>query len=236
MEQQPELLGLHCTEAGLTEEAVGYWGKAGRQSAARHAKIEAVVHFRRALALLASVPHLPDRLRQELELESALARALMAGRNGAEEAGQSYRRARKLCEELGDAAALVPVLGGLVMVHLGRCELSLARQTAEDLFRLGERQNDLAACFAGQFFRGVCLYWVGEFVLAKDELEQILDFATPAADLSSAAVAAWDMRIAAQCFLSLTLLVLGHADSYREADWRSRKAAHCVPHRSLLGN
>jgi class 3 adenylate cyclase/tetratricopeptide (TPR) repeat protein len=221
VEQQPELLGLHCTEAGLTEEAVGYWGKAGRQSAARHAKIEAVVHFRRALALLASVPHLPDRLRQELELESALARALMAGRNGAEEAGQSYRRARKLCEELGDAAALVPVLGGLVMVHLGRCELSLARQTAEDLFRLGERQNDLAACFAGRFFRGVCLYWVGEFVLAKDELEQTLDFPTPAADLSSAAVAAWDMRIAAQCFLSLTLLVLGHAD---QALSRSRLA------------
>ena len=66
VEQQPELLGLHCTEAGLTEEAVGYWGKAGRQSGARHAKIEAVVHFRRALALLASVPHLPDRLRQGL--------------------------------------------------------------------------------------------------------------------------------------------------------------------------
>jgi tetratricopeptide (TPR) repeat protein len=212
VEQQPELLGLHCTEAGLIEEAVGYWGKAGRKSAARHAKIEAVVHFRRALALLASVPHMHDRRRQELELESALARALMAGRNGAEEAGQSYRRARKLCEELGDASALVPVLGGLAMVHLGRCELSLARQTAEDLFRLGERQNDLAACFAGRFFRGVCLYWVGEFVPAKDELEQMLDFATPEADVSSAAVAAWDMRIAAQCFLSLTLLVLGHAD------------------------
>jgi predicted ATPase len=49
-------------------------------------------------------------------------------------------------------------------------------------------------------------------VLAKDELEQVLDCAVPAADQSSAAIAAWDMRIAAQCFLSLTLLVLGYVD------------------------
>jgi class 3 adenylate cyclase/tetratricopeptide (TPR) repeat protein len=212
MEQQPELLGLHCTEAGLIEEAVRFWTKAGRKSAARHAKIEAVAHFNRALALLATLPHAAARQRQELELESALARALMASRTGAEEAGQRYRRARKLCEEVGDANALVAILGGLAMVHLGRCELSSARQAAEDLFRLGVQQNDLAVCFAGRFFRGICLYWVGEFVLAKDELEQVLDCAVPAADQSSAAIAAWDMRIAAQCFLSLTLLVLGYVD------------------------
>lgn len=133
----------------------------------------------------------------------------MAVSNGAEEAGQSYRRARDLCEELGDRKPLVPILGGLAMVHLGRCELSSARQTAEDLLRLGEQENDLAACSSGQFFRGVCQYWIGEFVLAKDELEQVLDFTVPEADQSSASLAAWDMRIAAQCFLSLTLLVLG---------------------------
>jgi predicted ATPase len=190
VEQQPELLGLHCTEAGLIEEAVRLWTKAGRKSAARHAKIEAVAHFSRALALLATLPHAAARQRQELELESALARALMASRTGAEEAGQRYRRARKLCEEVGDANALVAILGGLAMVHLGRCELSSARQAAEDLFRLGVQQNDLAVCFAGRFFRGICLYWVGEFVLAKDELEQVLDCAVPAADQSSAALAA----------------------------------------------
>ena len=210
VEQQPELLGFHCTEAGLTEEAIAWWDKAGRKSAAQYAKIEAVAHFRRALALLATLPHVTARQRQELELESALARALMASRTGAEEAGRRYRRARSLCEQLGDANALVAILGGLAMVHLGRCELSSARQAAEDLFRLGVQRNDVAACFAGRFFRGICLYWVGEFVLAKDELEQVLDFAVPAADHSSAALAAWDMRIAAQCFLSLTLLVLGH--------------------------
>jgi class 3 adenylate cyclase/predicted ATPase len=212
VEQQPEILALHCAEAGRIEEAIGCWGKAGRKSAARHAKIEAVAHFRRALALLATLPRTIDRRRQELELESALGRALIAARIGAEETGESYRRARKLCEELEDGASLVPVLGGLAMFHLGRGEVSDARQTAEDLFRLGQHQSDPGVCFAGRFFRGLCLYWGGEFVLAKDELERLLDFPIAETDQSNAAVAAWDMRIAAHCFLSLSLLMLGHPE------------------------
>ncbi|MGO8918596.1 MAG: AAA family ATPase [Stellaceae bacterium] len=226
-EQQPELLGHHCSEAGLIEKAVAYWGKAGRKSAAHHAKVEAVVHFRRALALLASLPRTLDRQRQELDLESALGRALIAARIGAEETGQSYMRARKLCEDLGDATTLVPVLGGLIMFHLGRCELDQARRTADDLLRLGEKQMDVGASLAGHLFMGVCLYWVGELAPARHELERVLAFATPGTGQSSAAIAAWDMRIAAQCFLSLTLLVLGYPEQAmahsREALAQSRE-------------
>ena len=39
---QPELLARHCTEAGLTEKAVGLWGKAGQRSLERSALVEAV--------------------------------------------------------------------------------------------------------------------------------------------------------------------------------------------------
>ena len=35
MESQPELFAQHYAEAGLVEKSVGYWGKAGRRSAAR---------------------------------------------------------------------------------------------------------------------------------------------------------------------------------------------------------
>jgi class 3 adenylate cyclase/predicted ATPase len=212
--QQPELLGHHCAEAGLIEKAVAYWGKAGRKAAARHAKIEAAVHFRRALKLLATLPPTPDRRRQELDLECGLGWALMAARIGAEETGQSYVRARKLCEELGDAASLMPVLGGLVMFHLGRCELGLARRTAEDLLRLGQEHADARASLAGHVFIGICSYWVGEFAAARRQLEHVLRFPLPVpeADRSSAAVAARDMLIGARCFLALTLLALGSPD------------------------
>jgi tetratricopeptide (TPR) repeat protein/type II secretory pathway predicted ATPase ExeA len=210
--QEPELLGHHWTEAGLTEKAIGYWGEAGRNSAARHAKVEAIVHFRRALALLASLPRKTNHRRLELELECGLSRALMATRIGAEETGQSYMRARKLCDELNDTTTLVPVLGGLFMFHLGRCELGPARRTAEDLLQLGQNQSNEGASLAGNLFVGLCSYWGGEFAPAKDKFEQVLNFSIAEGDLSSAAIAAWDIRIAARCFLSLTLLVLGYPE------------------------
>ena len=47
-QSQPELLARHFTEAGLTKEAITYWGIAGRKSAARSAMLEAIGKFRRA--------------------------------------------------------------------------------------------------------------------------------------------------------------------------------------------
>ena len=52
---QPELLARHCTEAGLTEKAVGLWGKAGQRSLERSALVEAVEQFARAIGLIATL-------------------------------------------------------------------------------------------------------------------------------------------------------------------------------------
>ena len=38
-ESQPELLARHCTEAGLIEKAVSFWGKAGQRSLERSALV-----------------------------------------------------------------------------------------------------------------------------------------------------------------------------------------------------
>jgi predicted ATPase len=74
-ESQPELLARHCTEAGWIEKAVAYWGRAGRQSLARSAMIEAIVQTRKGLDLLAHLPKEPERWRQELDLQKVLGAA-----------------------------------------------------------------------------------------------------------------------------------------------------------------
>src|SRR5262249_37830899 len=53
---QPELVAHHYTEAGLTEQAVLYWHKAGQSAAQRSAHVEAIVHLRQGLALLKTLP------------------------------------------------------------------------------------------------------------------------------------------------------------------------------------
>src|SRR5262249_55697864 len=48
-EMQPELLAQHYTAAGLTEQAVEYWQRAGERSNARSAYVEAVAHLSKGL-------------------------------------------------------------------------------------------------------------------------------------------------------------------------------------------
>jgi hypothetical protein len=40
VENQPELLARHCTEAGLAEKGAALWGKAGVRSLERSAFVE----------------------------------------------------------------------------------------------------------------------------------------------------------------------------------------------------
>jgi predicted ATPase len=46
---QPEVPARHCSEAGLAEQAIGYWVKAGQQSLARSAAMEAAAQLRELL-------------------------------------------------------------------------------------------------------------------------------------------------------------------------------------------
>jgi class 3 adenylate cyclase len=48
-ENQPGMLARQCTEAGLIEKAVGWWGKAGQRSLARSALVEGAEQLSRAL-------------------------------------------------------------------------------------------------------------------------------------------------------------------------------------------
>ena len=56
---EPELLAHHFTQAGLTEAAIEWWGKAGQRSLERSALVEAVEQFTRALDQIATLPATP---------------------------------------------------------------------------------------------------------------------------------------------------------------------------------
>ena len=95
---QPEMLAHHFAEAGLAQEAIGYWLKAGESANAKSAYQEALRHLRRGLELLRSLPDTSARHHQELELLLAQGTPLIAvyGYGGAEV--ESLERASVLCE------------------------------------------------------------------------------------------------------------------------------------------
>ena len=75
---QPELLAHHYTEAGLTEQSIAYWYKAGQRAIERSAHVEAISHLRRGLALLQTLPESPERIQREVEMLIALGTSLIA--------------------------------------------------------------------------------------------------------------------------------------------------------------
>jgi len=75
---QPQLIAHHCAEAGLDDKAVGYQLEAGQQAVARSAMTEAAAQLQKGLDRLAGLPESPGRSQQELDLQIARGRALMA--------------------------------------------------------------------------------------------------------------------------------------------------------------
>ncbi|MCA9058134.1 MAG: AAA family ATPase, partial [Planctomycetaceae bacterium] len=72
VEQQPELLGLHFSEAGEHSKAIDYWEKAGTRSLARRAHREAIQQFRSALELLPLLDDNEQRWRTEIRLLTSI--------------------------------------------------------------------------------------------------------------------------------------------------------------------
>ena len=69
---EPELLAHHFTQAGLTEAAIEWWGKAGQRSLERSALVEAAKQLTRALDQIATLPATPALRREQIKLQVAL--------------------------------------------------------------------------------------------------------------------------------------------------------------------
>lgn len=162
VESQPDLLAHHFTEAGLAEKGIPYWLKAGRKAQAHFANEEAISHIRRGLAAVGTLEEGPTRDQTELECQLALGTLLTVARGWAcPEAESVHLRARQLCEQIGEGSPIFHVTWGMWAWRLLRSELDLAKELAEEVWRLAEPTNDpgyiMEACFARNctsLFRG----------------------------------------------------------------------------------
>ena len=73
---EPELLAHHFTQAGLTEAAIEWWGKAGQRSLARSALLEGKEQLKRALDQIATLPATPALRREEIKIQLAFGNAV----------------------------------------------------------------------------------------------------------------------------------------------------------------
>jgi hypothetical protein len=163
VERHPELLAHHLSAAGDTDRATGQWLKAGQYAAARSTHLEAIRHFERGLATLATLPESPNRDGREIEFLLALGASLFTAEGFASaRAAAAYARARDLADRQGNSRQRFMTVYGLWQLANGAgaihdCQKlaaqlhQLTASDADEELRLQAHHSGWATClFAGE--------------------------------------------------------------------------------------
>ena len=138
---EPQLLAHHFTQAGLTEAAIEWWGKAGDQALRRSAFQEAISHLGKAIEMADQGTDLPppgDRLRLQIAYGNALVG--LRGQHSSE-AKAAFSRARELAAASQEPLQRFSVYYGLWAGSFARCETTVMPGT---LHRDAERCRTIA--------------------------------------------------------------------------------------------
>jgi predicted ATPase/class 3 adenylate cyclase len=214
VERQPEIAAHHYTEAGLNDEAIGYWQRAGQQALQRSAYAEAISHLTRALDLLTTLPESQARSQQELVVQMTLGMALRATKgSGSPEVERLYTRARELCERMGEPLQLFRVLWGLWMVYNTRGEHKTMRVLGEQLLSLAERLQDPDLLLEAHHVLWASLFFGGELAAARPHFEEGLRLYEPQRHRTHAALySGHDPGVCCRVIASQSLWLLGYPE------------------------
>jgi len=170
-EAEPETLAYHYTAAGLTEQAVAYWLKAGQQAQKRSANLEALAHLGKGLELVASLPDSEHHLRQEIQLQTAVAVTMMAARGwGAPEVLQACTRARVLCEKLGDREQLFVALCGEASYHMISGSLRASDELGRQCLTLVQASGDHSLLLEAHHRQWATKFYMGDAAAADHHI------------------------------------------------------------------
>ena len=227
----PELIAHHYTEAGLGEQAIPYWQRAGQIANQRSANIEAINYFTQGIAVLQSLPDTPERAQQELPFQVGLGGPLIAIKGwAAPEVGAVYTRARELCRQVGETPQIFPVLWGLCAFHSVRADWQTARELAEQLFSIAQSVHDHALLLEAHYAMGQALSITGEFARGREHLEQLVSLYDPEQHHALAFVHGLDPGVLGRAMLAYSLLFLGYLDQARKRSQDALSLAQELSH------
>ena len=221
IENQPELLARHCTEAGLIKKAVGFWGKAGQRSFERSALIEAVSQLTRALDQIATLPPTPALRREQIKLQVALITPLMHVKGyAAPETRAAAERARLLIEQaqaLGeppeDPLVLFSVLYGFWAPNYVAFNGDLICDLAAEFLGLAEKQGATVPLMVGHRLMGASLVHTGDIARGRVHYDQALALFDPAEHRPLATRFGQDIGVMILGFRSWARWLLGYPEA-----------------------
>jgi class 3 adenylate cyclase/predicted ATPase len=217
----PELLAHHFTQAGLTEAAIEWWGKAGQRSLERSALVEAAEQFTRALDQIASLPGTPALRREQIRLQVAQITPLVHVRGfaapetmaAAEQAYALIQQAEMLGEHHEDPLLLFSVLYSFWIHNYVAFNGKVMRELARQFLTLADKNPSTAPLMIGSRLMGTSLMTTGDIVGSLPHYNRALALYNPAEHRSLATHFGLDAAVSGLGFRSQTFWLLGYPDA-----------------------
>ncbi len=206
-------LAVHFEQGRDYERAVRYLQQAAGNALQRSAYQEATNQLMKGLELLKALPDAVERARQELGLQTLLGLSAASYRGyAAPEVEQTYRRARELCQQLGNTTDLFPVVRGLCTFYIVRDDQTTARELAEQCLRLAQESQRADYLMEGHTALGYTLGYLGEFEASLKQLEHCLTLYESQRGKPLAFLTPQDSGVACLTFSAFVLWLCGYPD------------------------
>ena len=209
LEQQPELIAYHHTQAGNIMSAVMAWQLAGVKSQRLSANIEAVSHLRKALDMLPENEHSDLRL----ELLIQMGPSLMALESWASEEVKSiYRQSIELSERKNDSTQLFTSLRGLWgnVFLTGNLEKSI--KISKQLDNIAGRHPTDELKVESLLSQAMEAFWLGEFSQSQARINQVTQLYDQNLHREHAYIFSVDPGVVSLFYASRNLSYLGYPD------------------------
>jgi predicted ATPase len=164
-------------------------------------------------------------------LQTALGLVLTATRgHGAPEVGQTYARARTLCQQVDDPRLLSATLAGLRRFYLTCGDVQVARDVGEQLLQLAQRQHDTALLLWGHYGVGGPLYYLGALTAARAHLEQGIALYEREHHRRLAFQYGADLGVICRSWVAMVLWHLGYPEQARQHSYEALTLARELSH------
>lgn len=231
VDTEPEILAHHYTKAGLTEEAVIHWHKAGQRAKERSANVEAISHLTQGIDLLGQLPNSEERIEQELDMQMALGTALMSTKGfAAPEVEGTFSRALELCQRVGKTPKRFSALWGVSYFYGVGSPGAKATELTKQLFHLAQSEGDQGQRLVAHRQLGAGLVNSAKYTEALKILKQGVGLYDQEKHGSLAYVYGQDIGVVCRQWLAWALWFLGYPDQAlamsRETILLARETSH----------
>jgi class 3 adenylate cyclase/predicted ATPase len=214
---EPEALAHHFTQAGLTDAAIEWWGKAGDQALRRSAFQEAISHLGKAIEMAdkadvgaARAAPTVASAGERLKLQTDYGQAMMWSKGyAAAETRAAFARARELTAGIKNPPERFVGYYAQWVDSATRGEWAFAREAAETLRREAENEGRATEQVVGLRILGLTCLLQGDLIEARAYLEEALKMYDPARDRAAQFRFGHDAGAAASTYLAFTNWLLG---------------------------